>query len=345
MLIGLRVAAVMTILMMVGPSAAGASAGELTQSCVQPPAGANVAVAPAANGWTYLYQGVPRGRLWRWTGARWVSAGKAAPAVSLPTMAPDPSGPGLILLGTTETSPDHRVHLGMWRWRKGKWTRLHPRMFPSAGYFSVELSLAMDRVHHTLLLSETVSNDAYAVHNELWLWAGKTWKRVASDSPGAITGSTVPYPIATGPGGAVWGFQGTIFNVTQLVRWNGATLEPVTATGGPKAVAALGWDPVGNRLIVLGGTRQPIPDVPFPTTTTFEFDGSAWISTRLPRGLREWTQMLVAADPKQRAVVLWGGQHSYGFIRSHPKPAAFPATWRWSGRQWVKSETACQSHR
>jgi hypothetical protein len=204
------------------------------------------------------------------------------------------------------------------------------------------LSLAQDRVNHTLLLSETVSNAAYRVQNQLWSWDGTTWTRLASDGPGQITGAAVPNTIATGPGGDVYGFLGTMFHAEQLVRWDGSALEPVNVPGGPQAVAGIIWSPSSGELLVLGGDQGWVPDTPFPTYATYNFDGSHWTPTPLIPGLQNWVGMLLAPDTKHRAVVLWGGQHSYGFVRSHPKPPAFPATWKWSGQQWVQAETSCR---
>jgi hypothetical protein len=257
-------------------------------------------------------------------------------------LAPDIHGDGLILLGITSVSVDQRLHLGMWRWRNGRWSRLHPSVLPTAGYSSIELSLAGDHVHHTVLLSEVVSNAANAARNQLWSWDGTAWKQVASDGPGQITGAAVPNAIATGPGGDVYGFLGTMFHAEQLVRWNGSALEPVNVPGGPQAVAGITWSPSSGELLVLGGDQGWVPDTPFPTYATYNFDGSHWTSTPLIPGLQNWIGMLLAPDTRHRAVVLWGGQHSYGFVRSHPKPPAFPATWKWSGQQWVRAETSCR---
>jgi hypothetical protein len=322
------------------------SALGLPSTCAQPRAHDNAAMSPAGNGWTYLYTGGSVAKLWRWTGGRWLPAANAsAPAVTSPALAPDSHGTGLILLGTTRVGADHRIHLGMWRWRDGRWSLLQPSRLPSAGYFQIELSLAQDRVAHTLLLSETVSNAAYGVHNELWSWDDTTWKRVASDEPGQITGSTVPNAIATGPGGEVYGFLGTMFHAERLVRWDGSTLEPVNVPGGPQAVAGITWNSSGGELLALGGDGAWIPDTPFPTYATYRFDGVHWTSTTLIPGLQNWFGMRLAPDQKHGDVVLWGGQRSYGFVRSHPKPAAFPATWKWSGQQWVQAGTSCRLER
>jgi hypothetical protein len=313
--------------------------------CVQPRASHNAALSSAGNGWAYLYTGGTVARLWRWTGTRWTTtANVTAPAVTSPALAADLHRTGLILLGITGVGADRQLHLGMWRWRNGRWTRLHPSVLPTAGYSSIVLSLADDHVHHTVLLSETVANAAYVARNQLWSWDGTAWKQVATDQSGQITGSTVPNVIATGPDGEVYGFQGTMFHAERLVRWNGATLEPVSVPGGPQAVAGITEDPTTGDLLALGADAAWVPDTPFPTYATYRFDGVRWTLTPLVSGLQNWFGMQLAPDPKHRDVVLWGGQRSYGFMPSHPKPAAFPATWRWAGQHWIQAQSSCRLH-
>lgn len=313
--------------------------------CAQPRASHNAAMVAAGNGWTYLYTGGSVARLRRWTGARWATAANvSAPAVTSPALAADLHGTGLILLGITSIGADRQLHLGMWRWRNGRWIRLHPSVLPTAGYYSIELSLAADHVHHTVLLSEVVGNAAYVARNQLWSWDGTAWKQVAADQSGQITGSTVPNVIATGPGGEVYGFQGTINHTLRLVKWTGTTIEPVSAPNAPQAVAGITEDPNTGELLALGADAAWVPDTPFPTYTTYRFDGIRWTLTRLVSGLQNWFEMQLAPDPKHRDVVLWGGQRSYGFMPSHPKPPAFPATWRWSGQHWVQAQSSCRLH-
>jgi hypothetical protein len=101
-------------------------------------------------------------------------------------------------------------------------------------------------------------------------------------------------------------------------------------------------NPRDQLAVAFGADGAWVQDTPFPTCAIYRFDGIRWTVTPLVSGLQNWFGMLLAPDPKHRDVVLWGGQRSYGFVPSPPKPAAFPATWVWSGQQWSRAEASCR---
>lgn len=333
------------------PSAEGASAAAGTSCAVvaafEPKHRVHPGIAPAGHhGSVYLFGGQTDSDkslhdMWRWTGSRWTPvSNRHAPVLYDPFMAPDPLHPGLVLIGlASRPSGATPLSLQMWKWDGKDWSQLHPATMPSAGYYTLDMTMAVDNHSHALLMAETVSNAAYAVHNELWSWDGKTWRKLLVDKPG-ITGNTVPGRIVTGPGGVVYGLAGLAFTLSGLVRWNGSSFTPLQADGLPRTAVAASYDPAHDTIVIVGSNFSWNPDVAVPSDTTYTYDGSRWTHTSFP--LQHWVGMYLAGDAPHADVLMWGGRQSQGFInRPVPRPMAYPASWRWTGTAWKRSLAGC----
>jgi hypothetical protein len=164
------------------------------------------------------------------------------------------------------------VHGDTWAWNGATWRKLAeqgPR--PRAASL-----MEFDPVHHNVVLyGGHVLATSLAMAADTWLWNGRAWRRLDTDSP--------PGPRVNGPGvfhaglgmillvgggdekatlGDLWGFDGA--------RWTkiGSSGQPARQAHG------VAYDSARKRLVLTGGLDRPGTAARFQDV--WEWDGTAW---------------------------------------------------------------------
>ena len=152
--------------------------------------------------------------------------------------------------------------------------------------------------------------------DDLWLWSGTDWSRLAASSGIATLGHSL------------------FFNATdvflvrdrgEVSRLAGTNWVPVNTDQTPSRVTAgTAYDIVRRRFVRFGG--NPISGGS-PVSETWEFDGQRWtLVTQSGPSARAGVAM--AYDPFREVVVLFGGYDD-----------AFTSlgdTWEWNGQAWTR---------
>jgi hypothetical protein len=176
--------------------------------------------------------------------------------------------------------------------------------------------------------------DASGVKGDTWAWnrASRRWDLVTTAGPAARTFPAVAFDRDRGEA-VLFGGNRVLFgsgNETDSYLddtwvWRHAAWVRVTAVGpGPRAEAAMAYDPIRRRCVLFGGYRRTSAGTE-RFADTWEWDGERWQRVAL-KGPTARNGTALAYDERLRRVVLSGG------------PPAFvsPATWAWDGRAWME---------
>jgi hypothetical protein len=103
-------------------------------------------------------------------------------------------------------------------------------------------------------------------------------------------------------------------------------LHPVH-TPGRRALSAVAYDPVRQRVVLFGGVSELIGSTFFYEQDTWEWDGTDWIEMKpktipLPRAGH-----MMAYDEKHNVVIMFGGEDKSGSYM-------LSDTWVWDGKDW-----------
>ncbi|MDQ3991470.1 MAG: kelch repeat-containing protein, partial [Actinomycetota bacterium] len=121
-------------------------------------------------------------------------------------------------------------------------------------------------------------------------------------------------------------------------EWDGSTwtLRPPIVDGQPGAsppargLHAMAYDSANRRIVVFGGSRDPVPRFPAPSDDlgdTWTWDGVRWKDVTLPLGPSPRSASAMAYDANRGEAVLFGGTSGSN------------ETWRWDGTTWQMVQT------
>lgn len=179
--------------------------------------------------------------------------------------------------------------------------------------------------------------DASRVLDETWEWnrPQRRWERIDTPGPGARTFPAVAYDRARGEA-VLFGGNQVLFGrgdetdtfLADTWVWRGARwVRRGTATHpGPRAEAAMAYDPRRERVVLFGGYRRTAAGT-LRLGDTWEWDGNGWREVATT-GPAPRNGAALAYDQRLNAIVLSGGPPA--FVTSE--------TWFWDGRVWTKAE-------
>lgn len=263
--------------------------------------------------------GAGSGLTYVWDGAAWSARGGAAPPVppgSRPQLTYDPRSRAVLDVvpaadGTHDT----------WAWNGGAWSRVETGGGPPV----VGLVLGEPVDGHAVLYGGTAEADELT---QRWFWAGTEWAETVrppavAAQPSALFGEAVAAD--PGSGGLVLSGGGAASGETWVWSGHDWTQAFFTAPGPlPRAGAAIAYDPVARRTLLLGGRLDDGTAV----NDMWAWQGSAWVPVRatpLP-------------PPSDGAVMAWDPLRGSAVLVLPDGGGVLPSaqTWTWDGAAWTK---------
>jgi len=253
-----------------------------------------------------------------WDGSAWSSRGGAAPPVPAgvrPQLTYDPRS-RLVLDVVPAAGGTHDT----WAWDGRAWTRAETGGGPPV----VGLVLAEPAGGHALLYGGTAEADELT---QRWFWAGSEWAETirppaVAAQPSASFGAAVAADPGTGglvlSGGAGASGETWVWSGHDWTQAFFTTPAPL-----PRQGAAMAYDPVSHRTLLLGGRL----DDGATTDDMWAWQGSSWVPLR-PTSL---------PPPGDAAVLAWDPSRGVALLvvpdGAEPLPSA--QTWTWDGTAWT----------
>ena len=167
---------------------------------------------------------------------------------------------------------------------------------------------------------------------DTWTGTPGSWSRLAgSTHPDgvAVTGTAMAYFPPTGKVVQFGGRTASGAAVNATWNWDGSqwtSASPVTSPG-PRWGAALGYDPISQRLILFGGTRNPTALIDCNLYDTWAWDGTTW------------TQLTPSTVPTHDSPQMycdsqWSSAFDYDTGELMLTFAGYGVTWEWNGSDW-----------
>lgn len=208
--------------------------------------------------------------------------------------------------------------LDLWAWDGSTWTQLMPST-PSLGQ-NQSYSLVHDPLRDRVVLLSESSGSV-----NLSEWNGTSWTNVTPTSPWPLPNffsSAVFDPLS-----ARTVYYAPTAGTPRLWRWNGTAWTSQVVTGASsQALARLVHDPVGNRLLLVGGNN------PSNTNTLFGLNAAGTSWQTLASGGPRAVQCGACYDTVRNRLVLVGGTALGSWVDS--------SVWEWSGGPWERRTAA-----
>ncbi len=275
---------------------------------------------------------VNRPGTWEWDGSNWSLATLASPEPrNSNDLAYDSVRDAVINFGgVAETG----LPTDLSAWNGSSWTMLHSnetvRPAPRRG-----ASMVFDARSQRLVVFGggvyTVETDTFELNDDLWSWTGEAWELTeTSTGPAARWFHAMAYDDAREE---IVLFGGSDEDVDRLAdfgdtwTWDGAAWRqrPTPAGLGPRAVPAMAYDAVREKVILFGG-RDPEDEL---SSETWLWDGTEWTLAAVD-GPSPRQGAALAYDPIGERVVLFGGADG-------PGPSnTLSDTWVWDGHDWTE---------
>ena len=174
------------------------------------------------------------------------------------------------------------------------------------------------RGRSVLFGGQDAAGDAFP--NDTLEWDGTQWHRAATSGPPSRVHHGLAFDASSNRIVVFGGVQPNVGNLGDAWAWDGTTWSQLPAAGA-RTHAQLGIHPVTGRPVVFGGLTPG-----GPARTMLIWENNAWRSVDVvgpsPRYLPA-----VAADPRRRVLVLFGGGAVDG-------PSLYADTWEYDGTTW-----------
>jgi len=233
---------------------------------------------------------------WEWDGKAWLERLVVPTPDPAGTMSMAMSGGKAVLFGAS---------IGTWEWDGVRWTALAAAS-PDAPYHRTGQAIA-------------------SLGDKIVLFGG------SPGGPGGPGGGAGPAS-AGGPGSPGGSPAGLCEPVADTWEWDGASWTPRVPTASPPARAGHAMATLGQKVVLFGGTTDPLEACVGSTTApqpdlgdTWEWDGANWTKrTPAVSPPPRWGHAMVTLGGK---VVLFGGAGADGPLND---------TWAWNGVTWTR---------
>jgi len=262
---------------------------------------------------------------------------------------------------------ERRVLGNLWQLRSGRWRLLSasgpgPRTFPAVTYDSRRDRLVIFGGNRVLFGGD---GQADTLLDDHWEWNGRSWRRFGGRRPPSRTEASLTYDPVQGRsilfGGWRWQ-DGTRVRLGDLWAFDGVRWTEIPAAGpDPRSGMAAAWDPVGERIVMIGGNGpkkdawalhgsgwRRMPDLPsgrFNPSLAFNRSGSGivfggWTGReRIAETLRlegeNWRPFAGPEPPPRNhaSLVAMADGSRLLLVGGHDGDRVFADQWEWSG-QW-----------
>jgi cysteine-rich repeat protein len=172
---------------------------------------------------------------------------------------------------------------------------------------------------------------------DTWEWEGQNWRRRAPLTlPTARRDAAMAYDAVRGLT-VLFGGRSNAGVLNDVWEWDGVDWRERMAsasTPAPRLNHAMAWDPIGQRVLLFGGSDgSPAPPTMFDDTWTW--DGTVWTHLAVP-GPSARSSAGIAIDRVTDRIVLFGGDAGGGLYLAD--------TWEWNGdtSTWASVATSVQ---
>jgi hypothetical protein len=209
---------------------------------------------------------------WEWDGAAWTRHDVPGPgAREGPGMTYDAVRQRVVLFGGAQGG---RVLSDTWTWDGATWAQLS-EAGPAPRYPG---GFAFDAVRGRVLLfgGHEVTPSQFNTYGDTWEWDGAAWTQASSVGPTPRDGARAAFDAQRGQVVLFGGIQiePAIRFLDDTWVWDGVTWAAAAGSGPPgRGHHAMAYDPIGERVLVFGGSDGPGPSL---RRDTWAWDGQAW---------------------------------------------------------------------
>lgn len=275
---------------------------------------------------------------WSYDGRRWhqLSPATSPPARIWPAAAYDAANGTVVMFGGGIDG--FGTVLGdTWVWDGTNWTEKAPSTAPSP---RADAQMAYDPVSRKLVLFGGAAETA-TESDETWTWDGSSWTQLLPlTSPPPRMGAGFADGFGSSPPVLFGGETLEPFQVElgDTWTWDGAagdwTAQPVSTSPSARSHTAMAVDAAHGDVVLFGGRNH----VSGPLGDTWLWNGQGWSQASPPASPLRRSDEMVAYDPHDQRVDLFGGQDAdaLGWLAD---------TWGWDGSTWNQEDLTAPSDR
>jgi Galactose oxidase, central domain len=243
-----------------------------------------------------------------------MSAANSPPPRSGAGMAYDATTKTVVLFGGNARNDAGDLN-DTWIWNGTNWTQVFPPVSPPARRWDTQ-GMAYHAPSGKVVLFGGVTSGG-AMFGDAWIWDGttQTWTQLSPSPSPAPRRAPLAYDPATETivlFGGEGGYGGPLYGDTWI--WTGTNWRqrsPATSPP-PRSMASMAYDAQLRRLVLFGGSGAG-SNFPF-YNDSWTWDGITWTQLSPGSGPPERYAFGMSYDPREQAVVLYGGLDLYDTV-------------------------------